>query len=289
MRLFAWQRAIIASTMPLELRMTALRVGLDSAGGTGLEVVVNDASVAVDVGCSTRTVWRRVQQLVELGWLVQISRPTHRGRAQAGRRASYALVLPTNSSDGARRDLADDGTESSATDDRPMSGDYTKSSATQHRTMSDDTAESSDTAPPESFATDRRTGGTHSSRTKQHAAAAARTTADLPVPVQILAGKLNAAHPRLAPLIWTQLGPEREAQIVDLVELHGDRRLVDVALSTLRDPAPTTAQAFLGTWLSLPPPGQVLALAPKYCPTHNVKLTPSGVCNSCAADQKAIQ
>lgn len=109
----------------------------------------------------------------------------------------------------------------------------------------------------------------------------------LPVAVEILRGALQAQTP-LASLRFDQLRPDQLAELAALVDLHGDRRLVDVAVRTLRHPAPTSVAAFLGTWRSLPPPGQALAVVRQVlCPTHSTVLSPAGVCSGCASDQKA--
>lgn len=111
---------------------------------------------------------------------------------------------------------------------------------------------------------------------------------DLPGPLAVLRSHMQA-HSLLATLRFDGLNTAQTADLVRLVETHGDQRLIDVAVNTFRrDRPPVFVSAFLGTWSALPPPGQALALVrPQYCDTHNTKLSPSGVCGSCRADQLA--
>lgn len=119
------------------------------------------------------------------------------------------------------------------------------------------------------------------------AAATYAAAAELPGPIAVLCSKLRA-HTALRGLRSDTLKPDQQAELVALIDLHGDQPLVDVALNTLRHPAPTHASAFLGTWRSLPAPGQRLhVVRPQHCPVHSTTLTPSGACSSCAADQIA--
>lgn len=108
----------------------------------------------------------------------------------------------------------------------------------------------------------------------------------LPPTLAILQQRLQA-HTALQHLRFDTLDPEQAAAIAALIELHGDDRLADVALRTLRHPAPTLVSAFISTWSSLPPPGAtVAAVKPGLCPDHHQQLTPSGRCNACAIDQR---
>jgi hypothetical protein len=303
--LFTWQRALIAAQeLPMELRMTGLRIALDSAAASGAEVVVNDVAVAGDVGCSPRTVWRRVQQLLDAGWLIQTSKPTHRGRDQVGRRAGYRLTTPHSdaaarptSSDTASRDVADDTRPSCANVPLNLSDETRESYVTRRRAVANDPAESSDTPTLKSFATTTPGDGTHSSRDITTAAAAgARSphpptdpTEQLPLPVAILASKLNASHPRLLGLRWDTLGADRASELEALIDIHGDQRLIDVALSSLRDPAPVAAQAFLATWRAMPEPGQRLKVVRerRFCTTHpGIEINSRGDCPACIVDAR---
>lgn len=129
----------------------------------------------------------------------------------------------------------------------------------------------------------------HQSESKTAAAAAgdAAAAADLDPVLAVLRSKLQA-HTPLRGLRFDTLTVDQAAQLVALVELHGDAPLVRVAIDTCRNPAPTHASAFLGTWAALPAPGQRLrAVKPSLCTTHQTERTPSGVCSSCASDQIA--
>lgn len=117
------------------------------------------------------------------------------------------------------------------------------------------------------------------------AAAAARDDADLPGPIQVLASKLRA-HTALAGLRFDSLDPEKLRRLVVLVEIHGDARLVDVAIRTLRTPPPVYVGAFLGTWEALPAPGQTVRAVQRLCDVHGTAVSSSGVCSGCAADEK---
>jgi hypothetical protein len=91
------------------------------------------------------------------------------------------------------------------------------------------------------------------------AAAAAAIANDLPTTVAILRSRLQS-YAALAALRFDQLRPAQIDQLIDLIALHGDQRLVDVALRTVRTPPPVSVAAFLGTWAALPAPGQTLAV-----------------------------
>lgn len=121
------------------------------------------------------------------------------------------------------------------------------------------------------------------------AAAGAAAAAEVDGRIAVLGDKLRA-HTALRGLRIDTLRPDQAAQLVDLIDLHGDTPLVDVALATCRHPAPTHVSAFLGTWAALPPPGRPLAVVrQQLCDTHGTRLTPSGTCSSCQADQKAAR
>lgn len=91
------------------------------------------------------------------------------------------------------------------------------------------------------------------------AAAAAALADDLPTTVAILRSRLQS-YAALSALRFDQLRPAQVDQLIDLIALHGDQRLVDVALRTVRTPPPVSVAAFLGTWAALPAPGQTLAV-----------------------------
>lgn len=114
--------------------------------------------------------------------------------------------------------------------------------------------------------------------------AAAAAVAD-PV-LDVLRSKLQE-HTRLQGLRFDALRPTDAAELVALVEVHGDQRLVDVALDTCRNPTPVHVGAFMATWHSLPPPGQRLAAVTTKarCTIHDwITLTPAGICSACASE-----
>lgn len=121
------------------------------------------------------------------------------------------------------------------------------------------------------------------------AAAGEQVPTTTPVAVDILADKLRQ-HTPLRALRTDKLNPDQVAQLLDLIERHGDQRLVDQALAAVRrDDPPRTIQAFLPGWLVMPAPGQRLALVtadPCPAPGH------SGTtrhCAQCASEQKAAR
>lgn len=118
-------------------------------------------------------------------------------------------------------------------------------------------------------------------------AAAAAVTEQLPTAVEILRSRLQA-HTALTALRFDGLTPDRLALLEELIARHGDQRLVDTALRTLRTPPPVHVSAFLGTWSALPAPGQRLAVVrQELCPDHGVQLSATGVCPAHEADRKA--
>lgn len=118
------------------------------------------------------------------------------------------------------------------------------------------------------------------------AAAAADSPRTIDPTLDVLRSKLQA-HTPLRGLRFDTLRPEQAEQLRALVELHGDDPLVTVAVATCRNPAPTHASAFLGTWSALPPPGKPLHVVRQVlCDTHGTKLSPAGVCSSCVADAR---
>ena len=118
-------------------------------------------------------------------------------------------------------------------------------------------------------------------------AAAAAATGPLPTSVEILKSKLQA-HTPLRGLRFDTLTDDQTTRLLALLEVHGDDPLVTVAVATCRNPAPTSAAAFLGTWEALPPPGRPLhVVRQRLCDTHQTVLSPSGTCNACASEQIA--
>ena len=133
------------------------------------------------------------------------------------------------------------------------------------------------------------------SQRKNAAAAASAAAADPAGPdtghvvVEILGDKLRQ-HTALRALRTDKLNATQAAQIVALVEQHGDQRLVDQALAALRrDDPPRPIQAFLPGWSVMPPPGQRLAVvkdAPCPRPGHVGTVRH---CTQCASEQKAAR
>lgn len=83
---------------------------------------------------------------------------------------------------------------------------------------------------------------------------------------------------------------EKVYRIRRLIEIHGDERLVDVALKLPEGAA--HVGWFLEGWEALPHPGQRLAaVTPRArCVTHDwVTLTTGGTCSACASEQKAAR
>lgn len=126
---------------------------------------------------------------------------------------------------------------------------------------------------------------TESKRESKTAAAAAEAAAAaLPTSIEILRDKLRA-HTALQALRFDGLTPENTSRLEDLIALHGDHRLVDTAIRTLRTPPPVHVAAFLGTWAALPEPGQKLRVIEAECDLHPGK--PARSCIGCAGDRLA--
>lgn len=105
---------------------------------------------------------------------------------------------------------------------------------------------------------------------------------DLPGEVARLKSKLDV---RRLQVRWDKLTASELAEVVDLVAVHGDEHLVSAAIGSYRaeDP-PVFAQAWLGHWRALAPPGELRAVPPPpRCPTHLLDRP----CRGCAADRKA--
>jgi hypothetical protein len=115
--------------------------------------------------------------------------------------------------------------------------------------------------------------------------AAAAAGGELPVAVEILRKSLEA-HKLL--VRWDILDPTELAEIEELVATHGDGALVSAALREFQPAKPAaTARAWLPGWRQLTAPGDLALVRQQTCPTHGTRLSPSGACSSCAADQKA--
>lgn len=110
------------------------------------------------------------------------------------------------------------------------------------------------------------------------------------VPIAILAGKLRR-FAALTGLRTDKLRDDQAAQIVELIEIHGDQKLIDSATRTLRrDDPPQTIQAFLPGWLAMPRPGDpsVAAVPDPPCPERGHSGT-TRHCPQCASEQKAAR
>lgn len=123
----------------------------------------------------------------------------------------------------------------------------------------------------------------HAPREEEVDAAAA--ACELPPILDVFRGKLRR-FTALSALRWDTLTADQAAELQRLVDLHGDDRLVDVAVRTCRTPPPVHVSAFLGTWQSLPTAAERLRIVdePK-CPKHPHELARS--CRGCAADDLA--
>lgn len=257
--LFAWQRAVLASDLPAKVQVTGLRVGLDSTQSSGRDVVVNDAAVAADLSCSRRTVWRHVRVLLDGGWMAQTTKPTYGGRSEGGRRARYCLLVPGESSDASRGESSGDSGESRAIGHGGLAHDSGKSSDAHERGTVQRLSESSDKTGTV-VCHDERGIGTLS-------AFGSSSSSSCSASVEILASKLRR-YTVLAGLRTDLLKPAQASELEHLIDLHGDQRLVDQALRTVRrDDPPQTIQAFLAGWRVMPPAGRVLAAVPdEPCP-----------------------
>ena len=126
------------------------------------------------------------------------------------------------------------------------------------------------------------------SEERSEAAAAAAAAPALDPTIDVFRAKLQA-HTRLQALRFDTLVPSAAERLVRLIELHGDDRLVKVALDTCKATPPVHVSAFLGTWEALPEPGRRLAVVEQqFCVTHPwQRRTTGGVCPACASEQIA--
>ena len=119
-------------------------------------------------------------------------------------------------------------------------------------------------------------------------AAAAAAPSDLHPVLDVLRSKLQS-HTRLQALRFDTLTQHQAEQLAALVEIHGDDRLVKVALDTCRATPPVHVSAFLGTWDALPAPGQRLrAVEQQFCTIHTwQRRTTAGACPACESERIA--
>jgi hypothetical protein len=99
-------------------------------------------------------------------------------------------------------------------------------------------------------------------------------------------------HTKLQHVRFDATPPAKVDRIRAAIDLHGDHRLVDIALRVCPDPPPAHVGWFLETWETLPPPGQQLAaVEQRFCsnPHHGSRLSPAGVCTACASERKAAR
>lgn len=119
-----------------------------------------------------------------------------------------------------------------------------------------------------------------------NAAAAAVIADDIPTPLAIFRSRFQSVA-ALQTIRFDQLRPEQLDQLADLIAMHGDQKLIDIAIRTLRVPPPVSVSAFLGTWAALPAPGQRLAVvkdAPCTLPGHQGT---TRHCKECASEAHA--
>jgi len=118
------------------------------------------------------------------------------------------------------------------------------------------------------------------------AATAAASTPPLTLD-PMLAGLQAAMHryTKLRHIRFDATPPEKVAEIRDLIALHGDERLVEIALKAPEDVA--HVGWFLESWLALPAPGvRLAAVEQRFCTTHDwIRLSPSGACTACASER----
>lgn len=84
------------------------------------------------------------------------------------------------------------------------------------------------------------------------------------------------------------LDPSQHARLELLIGVHGDAKLIDEAVRTLRQPSPTKVTAFLRTWEELRAPGEPLmrVVEPK-CDRPGHELENVRNCRLCASEVKA--
>lgn len=120
-------------------------------------------------------------------------------------------------------------------------------------------------------------------REEVRTAAAAAVPPPLPPAVEILRVALAAAKLEAR---WDRLTADQLAEVEALVDTHGDAALVKAALVAHRPDRPAAyAQAWLGAWRNLTPPGQLRLVKEEPCPIHAQGTTKH--CIGCIADAKA--
>ena len=121
-------------------------------------------------------------------------------------------------------------------------------------------------------------------------AAAAAPGATPPLTLDPMLAGLQAAmhrYTKLRHIRFDATPADKVAEIRDLIALHGDERLVEIALKAPGDVA--HVGWFLGSWRALPAPGvRLAAVEQRFCTTHDwIRLTPGGTCTSCASERLA--
>ena len=116
----------------------------------------------------------------------------------------------------------------------------------------------------------------------------AAAAATLPLALDPMLAGLQAAmhrYTKLRHIRFDATPAEKVAEIRDLIALHGDERLVEIALKAPEDVA--HVGWFLGSWRALPAPGKRLAaVEQRFCTTHDwISLSPSGACTACASER----
>jgi len=120
---------------------------------------------------------------------------------------------------------------------------------------------------------------------EKDAAAAASAPNELPADLVILRQRLESATVGRN-VRWDTLNAAQRAEVVSLIELHGDGPLVDAAKRAYRvDDPPATANAWLKPWRALPAPGERLRVVVNDCDTHPG--SPAASCGGCRADRLA--
>ena len=103
---------------------------------------------------------------------------------------------------------------------------------------------------------------------------------------EVLATKLAGRGMRVQ---THRLSVEQLRQVVELVELHGDTRLVEAAVAAWRVDSPARfLQGLLGTWSVLAPPGQHLRLVERpRCDRHPDNVLGVAGCAACRSERLA--
>ncbi|MCW2757009.1 MAG: hypothetical protein JWO46_755 [Nocardioidaceae bacterium] len=118
------------------------------------------------------------------------------------------------------------------------------------------------------------------------ATGAAAAAVSLPPSIDILRRKLQGIT-ALQALRFDTLTAEQATELDELIHLHGDERLAEIALTTLRGNGPTFVTGFIGTWRALPPPGHRVHAVPEPPCLERGHSGTVRHCIQCAADAKA--